>query len=94
MHDQIRNWELNGDLTELNLAQTKERLVFHLESLMRDYGYAPSIDNDPQWTLDRKPEGFHFNLTVYGVYVGKEQAWQVSGVAGGKPIAKPTVLTK
>jgi len=96
MHDQIRNWELQGELGEPNIVQTKERLVHHLESLMRDYGYVPSIDNDPQFTLDYQAEkqAFYFNLTVYGVFVGKDKAWEVSGVAGGKAIPKHTVLTK
>jgi hypothetical protein len=95
MHDQIRNWELKGEIGDTNLVETKERMIHHLESLMRDYGYVPSIDNDPHFTRTYRDNGiFDFALTVYGVYVGKEEAWNVSGVAGGKTIAKHTARTK
>lgn len=95
MHDDIRKFQLEGDVAEASILQTKDRLIDHLERLMRDYGYAPSIDNDPQWDAAFKQDGvYDFSLTVYGVYVGKEKAWATSGVAGGKPVPKYTALSK
>lgn len=92
MHDEIKKFSLSGELGEPNIVNTKERLVSHLENMMRDYGFAPSIDNDPQFTLDYNAEagGFDFELTVYGVKVGKEKAWDISGVTSGKEIPRYT----
>ena len=92
MHDEIRKFYLEGELDEVKLVSTKERIVLHLENMMRDYGFVPSVDNEPQFTLDYKPEvsKFDFKLTVYGVKVEKERAWQISGMTSGKEIPRYT----
>lgn len=96
MHDEIKKFSLEGELQDTNLVTIKERLVFSLESLMRDYGFVPALDLEPQFTLDYKPDAqaYEFTLSVYGVHVGKEQAWSVSGVMDGKPIQKLTHQSK
>jgi len=96
MHDEIRKFYLEGELAETNIVNCKERIVYHLETMMRDYGYVPSIDNEPQFTLQYNPEAecFDFKLTVYGVKVEKERAWSISGVTSGKEISKYTPRPK
>lgn len=96
MHDDIKKFYLEGELGEPNIVETKERLVHHIENMMRDYGYVPSIDNEPQFTLDYNSDagGFDFKLTVYGVRVEKEKAWSVSGITSGKEILRHTHQTK
>jgi hypothetical protein len=90
MHDEIKKFYLEGELAEVNIVETKERIVHHLENMMRDYGFVPSIDNEPQFTLQFNPEteAFDFKLTVYGVKVDKERAWGISGITSGKEISK------
>jgi len=96
MHDEIRKFYLEGEMAETKIVETRERIVMHLENMMRDYGFVPSIDNEPQFTLDYNPEAesFSFKLTVYGVKVDKEKAWQVSGMTSGKEIPKYSPLVK
>jgi hypothetical protein len=90
MHDEIRNFSLEGLMREANIVETKERLIGQLESIMRDYDYVPALDIEPQFTLNYsiEDEGFKFALTCYGIKVEKENTWRTSGVMGGKAIAK------
>lgn len=94
MHDDIIRFERQG-YTDNN-AQTREWYINEVEKEMRDAGLAPSIDNDPQYTVEYLPsEGcFYFTLSVFGVKVGKDEAWDISGVTNGKRIMKHTPRTK
>lgn len=94
MHDDIVRFSRNG-WTD-NTAKSREWMIDDLEREMRDEGYVPSIDNYPQYTVEyvEEEEKFFFILSVYMVYVGKEESWQVSGVTVGKKIMKPTPPTK
>lgn len=90
MHDEIKKFSLDGTLRETDIVKTKERLVDYVESLMRDYNYVPALDLEPQFTLDYSPadQGYKFALTCYGVRVEKDNAWDMGGIMGGKPIMK------
>jgi hypothetical protein len=93
MHDEVTRFPLEGVLTDkLNLAQHKERMVHFLEGDMRDNGFVPLLDMEPHYTQSYDPAGEHFvfKLSVYGVFVGKEKAWDVSGMMSGKIIPKYT----
>ena len=95
MHDDIRKFSLEGDIGS-DTVKTRERLIEFIESNMRDYGYVPALDNEPQFTrtFDEKTETFKFRLTVYGVAMDKEKVWGVSGVMNGKEIPRYTVPSK
>lgn len=96
MHDEIKKFSLEGELKETDIVRTKERIVEFVENMMRDYSYVPALDLEPQFTLDYSPEseGFKFTLSVYGVKVDKEKAWQTGGVMSGKTIPRYTQQTK
>src|SRR4051812_41370042 len=96
MHDEIRRFSLEGELGDGNLMKTRERLVLFVEGSMRDYGFVPALDIEEQFTRDFNPETqtFTFKLTLYGVEVGKEDAWKIGGVMSGKKIPKYTPQTK
>jgi hypothetical protein len=96
MHDDIKHFLLTGEISDSNLVQSKTRLVEAIEGTMRDEGFAPVLDMDPQWTLSYIPksEKYTFALTVYGTYVGKDESWSTGGVMGGKKIPKYSPLTK
>lgn len=90
MHEDIKTFHLEGEVRESNIVQDRDRIIDTIEGIMRDNGFVPSLDNDPQFTLDYNPdtESFHFKATVYGIKVGKDDAWQVSGMMSGKSIPK------
>jgi hypothetical protein len=92
MHDEIRKFSLEGEMADANVVQTKERLVEHLESLMRDYSYVPALDLEPQFTrtYDPEKECFKFTLSMYGVLVEKEIVWETGGIMSGNKIPRYT----
>lgn len=93
MHEDIKRFEYQG-MTDNN-AQTREWFIHEAEKTLRDQGYVPSIDNEPQYTVEYVPETecFHFILSVFAVYVG-EDSWEVSGVTHGKLIPRYTPRNK
>jgi len=88
MHDNIEKYSLDGIVADNNIVSAKETLIRSLESQMRDEGYAPVLDIDPQFTLDYRSEdgSYNFCLTIYGIYC--QDAWNVAGVMSGKIIWK------
>jgi hypothetical protein len=96
MHDDIKKFFLTGEISGTNVVQTRERLIEAVESDMREQGYVPDLDKEPQFTrnLIQGTERFSFVLTVYGIYVGKDRAWITGGVMGGKTILKSIPAAK
>lgn len=94
MHEDIVRFEREGYSD--NNAQTREWFIAEVEKEMRDKGFVPSIDNEPQYTVEYLPEDecFYFTLSVFGVKVGVEKSWDVSGVTHGKPIMRSTPKIK
>lgn len=96
MHDEIQRFNLNGEMSDNNVVQQRERLVEFVESMMRDQGYVPALDLEPQFTLNfnEQNEQFIFALSVYGVPIEKSKTWQVGGILSGKEIPKYTPKNK
>ena len=96
MHDEIIRYSMEGQISDADVVTNKERLIFFLEEEMRSQGVAPTLDMDPQFTLDydREAEVFNFALSVYGSYVGSEKACEVAGTMFGKTIMMSTPQTK
>lgn len=96
MHDDIKRFLLTGEISDKNIVKAKERLIEAQEGIMRDEGYVPDLDKEPQFTMSYLPElsKFTFVLTIYGIYAGKDKAWTTGGIMGGKPILKYTPATK
>jgi hypothetical protein len=90
MHEDIKTYTLDGEVDDKNLIETKERLVDFMENMIREHGAVPVLDMEPQFTLDYKSdkELYEFKLTLYGVYVGKDEAWEIAGLMNGKPIMR------
>lgn len=96
MHDDIRKFSLEGELSDANIVENKQRMVNFVESVMRDDSYVPALDLEPQFTLayNMEREAYDFTLSVYGVQVDKEEACETSGVMNGKRIPKYTPQPK
>ena len=94
MHEDIKTYTLEGEVDDTNLIATKERLVHFMENMMREHGAVPVLDIEPQFTLDyiESKQLYSFKLTLYGVYVGGEEAWQLAGLMNGKPIMRHNQL--
>lgn len=90
MHDEIQRFNLNGDIADHDVTKTRERLVEFVESMMRDQGYVPALDIEPQFTVEYVPDEqrFKFALSVYGVRTSKERTWSVGGILSGKEIPR------
>ena len=58
---------------------------------MREAGYAPRLDIDPNFTLEYNStkEYFEFTSTVYGTYVGKTRAKCIQGIDGTTLVPTP-----
>jgi hypothetical protein len=57
---------------------------------MKNHGYVPRYDIDIDFTVNYNGRTFNFELSVYGVYVGKAKAKCIQGVDRNKPIASHT----
>lgn len=90
MHENIKAFHDRGTMNgNINVIQEKERLVADLETSMRDSGYVPVLDLDPQFTRTLVGDSYEFRLTIYGVKI-KEDAWQVTGISSGKLLRSTT----
>jgi len=89
MHDDIERFSLDGEIDSSNLLEAKERLVRFIETSMRDAGFVPALDLEPQFTREFNPETekYNFQLSVYGIKVGRAKACEAAGMMNGKIIS-------
>lgn len=97
MHKKIERFGFDGQIRDdsdfIRLRAQYESLVVHQ---MRDDGYVPVLDLGPMWSTQyNKDETYSFDLTVYGVYVGRKKAWTIEGMdGGGKYLPRSTAKSK
>jgi hypothetical protein len=97
MHKDIKRFPLDGIMNDdsdfIRLRAQFETLLIHQ---MRSDGYIPVLDLGPMFsTLLRSDGHYDFELTVYGVYVGKVKAWKIEGMdGGGKYLPRSTAKSK
>jgi hypothetical protein len=64
----------------------RSRLLYERTLLqqMRDKGYVPVLDLDPQFSIkyNESKDNYSFNLEMFGVYVGKKKALMYVGFSG------------
>lgn len=70
IHDDSAFWRLKIEYTRLILSE------------MRLSGYVPRIDISPDFTIEycEKAESFKFELSIYGIYVGKKKSEWIFGI--------------
>lgn len=91
-HKPIKRFGLEGEIfDDSHIVRLKDQYVFIVVSAMRNKGYVPRLDIDPDFTLDYNGKVFEFKLSIYGVYVGKEKAKCIAGVDKDKLIPQPTM---
>lgn len=88
-HKPIRKFNLNGVISdEAVIWRLKDEYVRLLVSEMRLAGYVPRLDIVPDFTVDynEKKQFFEFELTLYGIYIGRKQSEWILGVDEHKAI--------
>jgi hypothetical protein len=88
-HKPIRRFSLDGVIQdESALGRLKMEYIRLIESEMKLSGYAPRLDIVPDFTVDynETKKYFEFELTLYGVHIGRKQVEWIAGIDGTKPI--------
>jgi hypothetical protein len=92
-HRAIKKFNIDGIIHDDKLlVRLKNEYVRLLTTQMKLKGYVPRYDIDMDFTLDynENKQYFEFELTLYGVYVGKRKAEWIQGIDGQKVIYTPT----
>lgn len=82
-HKPIKRFSLSGNIhDEASLWRLRVEYQRLLDSEMRLSGYVPRLDINQDFTVDYNYEKqyFEFELSIYGVYVGKKKSEWISGV--------------
>lgn len=83
----IRRFQIDGVLAETKMQTAQSSARSLLIGMMKDDGFTPLIDVNPVFqTTYKGGDKYDFSLTMHGVYVGKDKAWQTAGMIDGKLI--------
>jgi hypothetical protein len=88
-HKTIKRFNLNGIIQdEARLGRLKNEYIRLIESEMRLSGYVPRLDIEPDFTIDynERKKYFEFELTLYGVHIGRKKSEWIVGIDGARPI--------
>jgi hypothetical protein len=88
-HRTIKKFNLNGVIHDDSVIERlKGEYIRLLVSEMKLSGYVPKFEIEPDFTLDfnERKKYFEFELTVYGIYVGKRKSEWINGIYGNKAI--------
>lgn len=91
-HKPIKKFNINGVIHDDKLVpRLKNEYVRLILTQMKLRGYVQRFDIDIDFTLDynEKKQYFEFELTIYGIYVGKRKAEWIQGIDGQKVIYTP-----
>lgn len=97
MHYDIQRFGLTGTMAYDTFNKTKQELVKDVEDGMRDEGFVPVLDLPDVFTrsYDCDTETFDFEISIYGTYVGEEEAWRIAGMTiHGTTVERSTVPNK
>lgn len=90
MHKRIKRFELSGQITDdIFIPRMKGEYVRLLTHKMKDTGYVPRLDIDPDWSISYTGNYYEFTLSVYGSYIGKKNAQCIEGLDKNRPIFTP-----
>ena len=84
-HKPIKTFKLDGIIKDDSaIGRLRLELVKLKKTEMRELGYVPRLDIDPNFTIkyNETKEYFEFTLTVYGTYLGKTKSQCIQGIDG------------
>lgn len=72
----IKNFDLSGTFTPDMKMKARYKFESLIEDQIRAAGSVPVLDMNTVWIIqwDSERDTYDFNLTMYGVYVGKKKA--------------------
>jgi hypothetical protein len=90
-HRKITKFGLEGEIfDDAKIPKIKDQYINMIYNGMRNKGYVPRYDIDPDFTTSYNGKTFEFKLSVYGVYVGKKKAKCVKGIDKNQVITSTT----
>jgi hypothetical protein len=96
-HKPIKKFSLNGSIHDDSaFDRLKGEYIRLLISEMRLSGYVPRLDIDADFTIDynERKRNFIFELTLYGIHVGKRKSEWIAGIDGTKAVYIPKSKSK
>jgi hypothetical protein len=86
-HKRIEKFSLEGEIfDDSHILRLKDQYIFMIVNGMRDKGYVPRYDIDTDFTVSYNGKTFNFEISIYGVYVGKRTAECIAGIDRNKPV--------
>jgi hypothetical protein len=82
-HKPIKRFHLDGNIHDDSaIARLRFEYQHLLVTEMKLSGYVPRVDISPDFTLNynEKKQYFEFELSIYGVYVGKKKSEWITGI--------------
>lgn len=90
LHKRIKRFELSGQiLDDIFIPRMREEYIRLLSESMKETGYVPRFDIDPDWSLSYTGNYYEFTLSVYGSHIGKKKAACIDGLDKNRPIYTP-----
>lgn len=96
MHPAIKKFSLSGEVSDNMLVRQRDLLDRVMSDKMRETGYVPVLGLGPLFSTvyDQERDVFCFEVSYYGVRVGKK-SWIIDGMdLGGKMINRSTPKDK
>jgi hypothetical protein len=96
-HKPIKRFHIDGNIYDDSaIARLRTEYAKLLETEMKMSGYVPRIDINPDFTLNynQQKQYFEFELSIYGVYVGKKKSEWIIGIDETKAIYIPQNKSK
>lgn len=77
----INKYALTGVFENGLKFKARSKFEQLIEDQLREEGKVPVIDRDTEWLIDWDEESdkYHFEIFMYGVYVGRVKAQQICG---------------
>ena len=92
-HKKIKRFHVHGVIhTDSAIPRFKDEYIRLLTSAMRERGYVVRVDIAPDFTIMYDGRSYEFELSVYGIYLGRKRAQCIEFLDGNKPyMMKPTL---
>jgi hypothetical protein len=87
LNRRVHNFSMSGIIgDDSQFIKMRELYERTLVQQMRDRGYVPDLDKNPNFSLVyvEKKNQYSFMLTMYGVYVGKAKSKKIEGTSNNK----------
>jgi hypothetical protein len=86
-HKPIKRFGISGEIyDDSHIVRLRDQYEFMITRVMRDHGYVPRYDIDIDFTISYNGKTFDFEMSVYGVYIGKAKAKCTIGLDKNTPI--------